>query len=308
MRRIAAALLVALAACSSKPPREEPRPRAGNLVVQIHSIQTKHDERLQGTVVDLHLSVWKSGSRESLRELRPENFSIREDGRASDVESISSLARVVEIDVVLLLDFSYSMVQADALEAMKEAAGKFCEEATGNRARVSVVKFATTARVIAGFESDPQAAIRKEKSDETLDRFTSLYDAAGTAIDQFGDDGRRKVVVIFSDGADNHSKASLESVTERLGARGIIVYAIGLGNGIERSALERLAASGRVLYTADPSGLKALFEEIADRLGNLYHLQYVSPRFDDAQHRLQLEVRAGDLAGQVEFNYRVLER
>lgn len=307
MRRLAAALALLLAACSSKPPREE-RPRAGNLVVQIHSILTKRDERLQGTVVDLYLSVWKAGSRESIREIKPENLALREDGRAADVESISTLERVVEIDVVLLLDFSYSMVQADALEAMKDAAAKFCEEATGNRARVCVVKFATSARVISGFESDAQAAIRREKSDATLDRFTSLYDAVGTAADQFGDDGRRKVVVIFSDGADNHSKATLDAAAAKLESRGIIAYAIGLGNAIERGALEKLTASGRVLSTADPSGLKALFEEIADRLGNLYHLQYISPRFDDASHRLQLEVRAGGLSGQVEFSYRVLDR
>ncbi|HMD33477.1 MAG TPA: VWA domain-containing protein, partial [Vicinamibacterales bacterium] len=127
---------------------------------------------------------------------------------------------------------------------------------------------------------------------------TALYDVILRGIEMLGTRAGRKALVIFTDGEDQGSHATLGAVERRLQSSDVTLYMIGQGRGVTLDALkrvmERLAepTGGRAFFTDSIDELHGAFTELLDELSNQYLLGYVSAntKKDDAWRRIKVEV------------------
>ena len=108
----------------------------------------------------------------------------------------------------------------------------------------------------------------------------------------------RKALIVFTDGEDQGSHATLADAERRLQSSDVTLYMIGQGRGVTRDVLravmERLAVptGGRALFTDNIDELRGAFAELLDELSNQYLLGYprADSRRDDAWRRIKVEV------------------
>jgi Ca-activated chloride channel family protein len=92
----------------------------------------------------------------------------------------------------------------------------------------------------------------------------------------------RKALVVFTDGEDQGSHATLADVERRLQSSDVTLYMIGQGRGVTleylKKVMDRLAAptGGRALFTDSIDELHDAFADLLDELANQYLLGYVS--------------------------------
>lgn len=208
-------------------------------------------------------------------DLDADDFSLAEGGEPRDLQ-VSRLSNE-NLQVVLLLDASNSMSGAP-LAAVKAAAEDFVTSMPAG-AETAVVSFATRAKLLSSFSSDPATSADAIRSITARGR-TSLHDAVGVAVEQFSDQppGRR-VVVLIADGEDNQSTTTVKEAGAALAAADVSLVAVELETQFsDGTALRRLAApvNGQVVPAEQPESVAAVYEEIATNLVNQYELSYQS--------------------------------
>lgn len=176
------------------------------------------------------------------------------------------------LSVVLALDVSGGM-QGAALDQAKLATHRFLD-GLGPRDTVAVFGFNDAVNLVQPFTQDHTAA------GAAIDRLTAggrpaLYQATVQSVLQASasaDTGRRAVVVL-SDGADASGGQSQQALFAAQ-ALGVPVFTIGLGGGIDRDYLQRLAqvSSGLFTDTSAPEGLVQLYQNVSELLRDQYVL------------------------------------
>ena len=108
---------------------------------------------------------------------------------------------------------------------------------------------------------------------------TSMYDAIQLGITQMKSaKHKRRAIVIFSDGADNHSRRNLQEIRQVLMEADVQVYAIGIFDGNDISGplvLDELAEiTGGTHLRAGLSDLAVISERIGNELRSEYVIGY----------------------------------
>jgi VWFA-related protein len=127
---------------------------------------------------------------------------------------------------------------------------------------------------------------------------TALYDAVLRAVEMLGRQTGRKALIVFTDGEDQGSHASMADVERRLQSSDVTLYMVGQGRGVStdqlRKVMQRLAAptGGRSLFTDSIDELHDAFNELLDELSNQYLLGYppTNSRRDDTLRRIRVDV------------------
>lgn len=212
---------------------------------------------------------------------------------------------VVATTVVLVVDHSWSMVEEDRMGALKEAVRTFLSVMPVG-SRVAVVAFSNEVRVICPFTTD----VREVQS--AVDALqpeggTRYYDAVVAALDLISNQSGRRAVLAMTDGEDTFSQsADLESTILASRRLGLPVHTLGLGSEDEIASddLRRLATEtrGRYLPARDAGQLRAIYEELAERLGQMYRLVYRTdrPLPDGSLRPVAVYFRSSSVAGQAE--------
>ena len=157
--------------------------------------------------------------------LKQEEFSIFEDGRQQPIAVFASEQQPVS--VLILLDRSYSMGQSGKLDEAKSALTQLLEKSHPDN-EYALVVFDNESLPLLDFSSDRQRIGRllgRISSDRTG---SSLYDSMVLALDRF-DRARypRHVLVVITDGADQHSRLRLDDVLRAVQGSQSQVYLIG---------------------------------------------------------------------------------
>jgi len=126
---------------------------------------------------------------------------------------------------------------------------------------------------------------------------TALYDGIMAGLDHLALGSRpRKVLLVISDGGDNASEATLDSVLKRARESSVAIYTIGLfdDNDIDRNprVLKRLAdeTGAERLLPRSPGDLLRACAHIAREIRSGYTIGYVPPDRDGAYHRVRVVV------------------
>ncbi len=225
-------------------------------------------------------------------------FSFAEDGQGLGAEVLFDVQREQNLRVAVVLDLSRSMSASNAVEPLQQAA-RGLMDAVPSGSKLALVRFATTYELVQDFTGD-LAALSSDvealtPNEDRTGQFTNLWGAltyAGSLFDG-GTAGEGRVVVAFTDGRDNVAEADAAAAKAALTEAGALVYAVGLGQELDRDALKALAGETRYAETARPAALGPLFNDIGQRLGQLVRLHYTTPKMH-GQHTLAVTVDAGN--------------
>jgi VWFA-related protein len=223
-------------------------------------------------------------------------FRLLEDGTPQEIQSLAS--EDAPSSVFLTLDMSGSMVPA--LTDLRQAAGGFLR-ALRPTDDVTVAAFNSSLFVLAppGTPLDARLA--------SLDRLspagrTALYDVVIQATNRLATDHGRRAIVAFTDGDDDASVASLDSVRTSLESSDVVLYLIARGEAARnerlRAALSAVATAtgGQAFFGPNMSRLSDHFDQIRDELGSGYLLGYVptKPLGDGAWRKLTVTIANAD--------------
>jgi VWFA-related protein len=255
----------------------------------VANVRTKDAGYVEAVSVDAVLAsaVVTEGGR-FVKGLTRDDFKIFDDGRERPVTSFQS--NEAPLEVVLALDVSASM--STALADVKAAAEGFLR-ALRPQDRVTVVAFNnalfTLSRGVTGTEALP--ALNKL----TAWGATALYDVIVRSLQLLSRQPGKHALVIFSDGDDSASQATLDQVRKLVADSDAMLMAVGLGRGSTvdelKEKLESLAdaSGGRVLFAEKSDELTESFAKVVEDLINQYTLGF-EPQRDGRDHQIRVQV------------------
>src|SRR5687768_1904731 len=233
-------------------------------------------------------------------DLTQEDFQIFDNDKPQSLDLF--INEVQPITVVVMLDTSASMT--GNLKLLEQAAEQFLmrmlpkDKGLVGAFNDKIEFFPAT------FTNDRDRLIRSLR-DLDFGNPTRLYDAIAASMDRLeGIDGRR-VVLVFTDGADTGSRADGSSVLERARRDDVMIYAVGLRsdyfNGARQvrskpdSGLKRLAeeTGGGYFELDNTSELAPTFTRVAQELHSQYVLGFTPSVLDGKVHRVTVKAKPG---------------
>ena len=225
-------------------------------------------------------------------KLTKDDFKIYEDGKLQQIAALNTSD--APFDIVLLLDLSGST--SDKVALIKKTTKRFIEMKR-DMDRVAIVTFNSTQTVISQLESD------KQKLFDLLSKIkgvgaSKVWDSEKFAIDMLKKDspaGRRKGVVVMTDGIDNDlfytpgpgSDIMFGDLVEEVRNGQVAIFPIFLnpngpgGDGSRlvddaRRTMQLLADdSGGTFYTtANLESLNEVYERVMQDVGRVYSIDY----------------------------------
>ncbi|MGH9194775.1 MAG: type II secretion system F family protein [Acidimicrobiia bacterium] len=228
-------------------------------------------------------------------QLSAENFTITEAGRPVQELDVQPLftSNLRPVSAVVVIDVSGSMAGKAMADA--KAAAKSFIQGLPSSVRVAIVAFGSTAETRAHFTTD------RAVLNSTIDKLeargeTALYDGVVLAADLLSKTDSQRNAVIFTDGKDTVSQASLQSAVEALKSTGAGLAAVGLATkDYDGSALQAMVSpAGGTLLAVDQSGaLSEAFGQIAREISSQYLLIYRSAATSPKDLDLSVAVRIG---------------
>jgi Ca-activated chloride channel family protein len=266
----------------------------GRLVASVRTRGTRYAETVDVDAVQVTVTVTDADGN-FVSGLPETAFHVSEDGVPQTLSAF--LSEEIPLEIVVALDVSQSMTPA--IPVLKASARSFLS-ALRPTDQVTLIAFNDNIFTLARRSTDPAARMR------AVDRLapwggTALYDVVLTGLAVVGRQPGRRALVVFSDGEDQSSVATLQQVHDRLERSDAVVYTIGLGRGAREDALrrilERLAGTsgGRAFMTERAERLERAFSQILEELGHQYLVAY-SPsntRRDGTWRRIDVTVDGG---------------
>lgn len=241
-----------------------------------------------------------------LRDLRPEDFEVRDEGVAQQVELVS--LEQLPLNVVLALDASHS-VSGGPLEQLRHA-GHALLDALHLDDRAAVITFDDRARLLANPTLDLRV-LHAALDDVRPAEFdgpgsTSIIDATYAALVVSESVGRRPLVIVFSDGVDTGSWLRADSVLDAARSLNVVVYGVTVHGSGDTSFLRHITklTGGSLLEAESTLELRSAFIHVLEEFRNRYVLSY-TPRVGQKPgwHRLEVQVkrRRATVSGRVGY-------
>lgn len=224
-----------------------------------------------------------------LEDLREEEVTVLEDGeeqRIARFERVSDLPIHAEI----LMDVSASM--DESLDATRQAALGFLEEAVEPKDRAAVITFNDHPNLAVEFTNDVNG-LAGGLAGLKAERGTALYDAVVFALYYFNGIKGQRALLILSDGKDESSRFTWEQALEYARRAGVAIYSVALSDDAAHKKLSRLAEAtgGRSYRVKGPEELPAIYDEIQRELRSKYLIAYQSNNTSDSTDFRSIEVK-----------------
>jgi Ca-activated chloride channel family protein len=254
------ALVATVLCCGAMLSAQEPPPSGQGGIPQFSS-------RVQ--LVEVYATVTDAAG-QPVTGLRQSDFEVYEDNTRQDISTFA--AGEFPLTVALGVDRSWSMA-GEPLRLAKQASQSFLRALRPDD-RSMVVAINNEAEVIAPLSSDRAA---QSRAVERLDPWstTALHDAVIATIDRLEPEQGRQAIVMFSDGTDRYSHASVAEVIARARRSNALIYPIAFGKA-RPPLLAELATvtGGRSFFLKDTRELDGTLAAIARELRFQYLLGY----------------------------------
>ncbi len=230
-----------------------------------------------------------------LLDLTAADLAVIEDGVPQAVEGFQEA--VDPVSIVMAIDTSGSM-RRDA-DAVRETAREFVL-AIRPEDPLALITFADDVTFAHVLDTN------RDWSLEAIDSFTvnggtALYDALRDSLLHLMQVKGRRVVVVLTDGKDENNPGTapgsvntFEDVLDLNTQAGAAIYTVGLGSGVDRPVLNRLAAEsgGEAYYSHDPSQLGEQFRLIIEDMRRRYVVSYTSTNSDHDGAWRKVDIRS----------------
>ena len=266
--------------------------KSGTLTVPVYVTVTDADKRL-------------------VPDLIREDFEVLDNGKTQQLTLFEN--KHVPIAVIVMLDTSGSMTLA--LGEVKKAAEQFLirlmPEDTG---RVGAFNDKIQFLPDDSFTSDRDLLIRSLR-DLDFGYPTRLWDAVDESIRRLDGVTQRRVVIVFTDGADSASRRDLDDVMQFAIAKEAMVYSVGIEtnyfNGQQRvrsspdRGLKKLSeeTGGGFFLLKKEDELGATFTRVAQELHSQYVLGFSPTSLDGKVHKLEVKVKKPGMTARARKSY-----
>ncbi|MEY4636886.1 MAG: hypothetical protein RJA55_2684 [Acidobacteriota bacterium] len=235
-------------------------------------------------------------------DLTRDDFAVVEDGRPEELNyfAVGDGDTALPLHVGLMLDASGSM-QTD-LKLAQGASIKFLN-LLPHAEDITLVDFDTQVRITRYPQRDFPRLVERIRQRKP-EGWTALYDALGTFLDGVDQQEGRRVLVMYTDGADSRSVLSLGETLTLLRASPVTVYAIGfVGNsGSSRQLLQMTlmqlteVTGGQAFFPSSMKGVDDAYDQVLAELAGQYHLGYLSDNTaaDGAWRKVEIKVKRPD--------------
>jgi VWFA-related protein len=236
-----------------------------------------------------------------VRGLGADRFDVRDDGARREVELLS--LENVSLEALLVFDVSRS-VEGERLEHLRSAGRSFLG-GLGRGDRVGLVTFGQEVRLRLPPTDDP-GALHAALDGLEAGGMTALYDGLYAALQLDAGPGRR-MIVVFSDGADTISWLGEKQVERTALESNVLVEAVAVrpGSGSadtgeeveapQHGSLRRIAerTGGRLWLATSSASLDEAFGRIVEAMKSRYVLRLETQgRLRPGLHRLEVRVRS----------------
>jgi VWFA-related protein len=260
----------------------------------VNTVRTKgvgYTEKVNVDVVQVTVTV-SDGRGKFVPGLPQSAFHVFEDERAQTITHFAS--EDIPLELLVAIDISGSM--SPAMPKLKKAVKEFLGEVPAQD-QVTLLGFNDSIFTLTRKATDQAERAR------AVDRLapwgsTALYDVILRGIEMLGRQTGRKALVVFSDGEDQGSHATISDVERRLQSTDVTLYMIAQGRGVTLDSLKRVMerlvspTGGRALFTDSIDELHDAFGDLLAELSNQYLLGYASTnnRRDEAWRRIKVDV------------------
>ncbi len=254
--------------------------------------------RTEVSLVTVLTSVLDKSGRPAVG-LTQDQFGVFEEGVKQKIEVFEPETQQ-PLDLALMVDSSLS--EAKDLQFESDAASQFIQKLVRPGDRLSLYEFADAVEQIAPFSSNVpmlQASLKRIIPGDG----TALYDAVYLGAQALGRNpsGRRRVIVLVTDGGETTSRADFETARRAALRADVLLYTILVRvvrnengrNTAGEHALETIGDStgGAIYYPNGMGELGAMFDRIDRELRTQYRIAYYpDPRPPDGTYR-NIEVR-----------------
>lgn len=282
--------------------------------VEIRQINTSR------TLINGELDIYLSAAGTPAEE----DFTVSESSSGRlEVTSFSRTAnRDAGIDFILVIDNSGSMHEesyqgSKRINQAKIALNYFLDQLNSSKDRVAVYSFNTKLKEIAGFDSAPSekrksiSALRKPEAEQA---YTELYNSLIETAAFFPETGRRRAVIVLSDGEnfsiygqtgnkhpDWGTKNPLpEEVTAVFNNAGISVDGINIADNRDTS-LEHICDStgGNFYDVRSTEDLGRVYTEIREKILDEIHLTVAAPALKTSSGKIVIEYLGSEDSRQI---------
>ncbi len=275
-RRIAALLALGAGVCAAQAPIERRPPDQPVPTLKLES-------RLVTIAVN---AVDDKGS--PVGGLDKPDFRLLEDNKEQKIAFFEKES-ATPLSIVLAIDGSESTLRNERLE--KEAAKKFVQTLLRDQDELDLMEFADNVREIVSFTPNKQR-IADGMNDLRHGDATALYDAIYLASQRLGEtrqaNGRRRVLVLITDGGDTAHGVQYQQALEQAQRAGVIIYSLivipiwadaGRNTGGEHALMQMSDdTGGKYYYIEEAKDLAPAFRKVSDDLRTQYVLGYYAPR------------------------------
>ena len=210
-----------------------------------------------------------------VRGLTAPEFILEEDGVRQRPDMVAQ--ETIPTTFALLVDSSQSMSRN--MDFVRAAAGRLTAYLRP-KDHVLVAPFSTRLRAITGPTHDAQT-IAEAVTAIAAHGGTAMRDAMIEITSRFGGVEGRRVIVLITDGYDEHSQAPLADAVSTLKQSGITVYTVGIGGvaGISLKGHDELMAiaadtGGRSFFPARATDLPNVYDVLANDAQLRYLVTY----------------------------------
>jgi VWFA-related protein len=310
---------------------------AGLIAAALASLRADGQDQQQPTfrsgtrTVAVYATVSENNGR-LVPDLTRDDFEVREDGKVRPLTIFASenqpITLVVMLDKSGSMRANYGLVRAGAEELVKRLTA-------GDKARIGTF----SSKIVMepeDFTNSQDSLIRILRSGDRPEGPTPLWNAASQAIEALSSQQGRRVILLFTDGADNPgnlktTNLSVMDVMERAQRDDVMVYAIGLesrmppmGGGMPRGGLSGGFGGGNAfgIQRPDPGlptiagetgggyfelrnteDLSVTFSRVAEELHRQYALGFEPANLDGKTHRLEVKVKKPGLKVRARKHY-----
>jgi len=263
-----------------------------------------------GTSLVAVLSTVVDGQGRLIPNLEQEEFTILDNGKPQEIAFFQNETQ--PFTIVVMLDFSASMTAN--LDLLRAATEQFILRMLPDD-KGQVGAFSDKIEFSGKFTNDRDDLIGALK-DLQFGNPTRLYDAIDASIDMLQDaTGRRKIVLVFTDGDDTASRRGQGDVLQKAKAKEVMIYAIGLEseffNGVR---LQRTRPDRGLRKLADETGggyfelkktdeLAPTFTRVAQELHSLYALGFAPAALDGKEHKLEVRAKQSGMTARARRSY-----
>lgn len=243
------------------------------------------------------------------------DFQVAEDGKPQKI-SFFEKESSTPLSIVLAIDASESVFGNKRLEL--DAARHFIDSLLRDQDEVDLIDFSDSVREIVSFTNQKKRIERGLKELKPGDE-TALYDAiylGSQRLAETGQDaGRRRVLVLITDGVDTKGVA-YEQALEQAQRAGAMIYPLiivpvaadaGRNTGGEHALIQMAHdTGGKYYYVEDPRDLKSAFAHLSDDLRTQYALGYYAPqkKSDSPFRTITVQMNDPALRGKYVLRYR----